>query len=78
MCLPLFNVQWGNTPLLRAVVKGHAEVARFLLDSGSVFDERNNVSALKQASPIVFDRSTFLWPEKMCACGIAGVFGDDI
>ncbi len=55
MCLPLFNAQWGNTPLLRAVVKGHAEIAHFLLDSGSVFYERNNVSALKQVSPIVVD-----------------------
>ena len=39
------HVQWGYTPLLQAVVNGHADLARFLLASGSVFYERNNVSA---------------------------------
>ena len=36
------HVQWGYTPLLRAVVKGHADIARFLL--GSVFNEQSSVS----------------------------------
>ena len=39
--LPL---QWGDTAFLRASVNGHAEVAQFLLESGSVFHERNSVS----------------------------------
>ena len=39
------HVQWGYTPLLRAVEEGHADIARFLLASGSVFNERNSVSA---------------------------------
>ena len=44
--MPLsLHVQWGYTPLLRAVVTGHADIARFLLASGSDFNERNNVSA---------------------------------
>ena len=38
------NEQWGKTPLLRAAVNGHAEVARFLLDSGSDVHEQDNVS----------------------------------
>ena len=42
---PSLHVQWGYTPLLRAVVKGHADIARFLLASGSVFYEKNSVSA---------------------------------
>ena len=42
---PSLHVQWGYTPLLRAVVTGHADIARFLLASGSVFYERNSVSA---------------------------------
>ena len=43
--MPLsLHVQWGYTPLLRAVAKGHADIARFLLASGSDFDERNSVS----------------------------------
>ena len=39
---PSLPVQWGYTPLLRAVAKGHADIARFLLASGSDFDERNS------------------------------------
>ena len=42
---PSLRVQWGCTPLLRAVGTGHTDIARFLLASGSVFNERNNVSA---------------------------------
>ena len=42
---PSLHVQWGNTPHLRAVEKGHADIARFLLASGSVVYERNSVSA---------------------------------
>ena len=44
-CAPSPHVQWGYTPLLRAVGKDHADIARFLLASGSVFNERNSVSA---------------------------------
>ena len=54
--MPLsLHVQWGYTPLLRAVAKGHADIARFLLASGSDFDERNSVSAHVHVyqSPIV-------------------------
>ena len=42
---PSLRVQWGYTPLLRAVGEGHADIAHFLLSSGSVFNERNSVSA---------------------------------
>ena len=42
---PSLHVQWGYTPHLRAVEEGHADIARFLLASGSAFNERNNVSA---------------------------------
>ena len=42
-------VQWGYTPFLRAAQQGHAEVARFLLQSGSVFYEKNSVSAVYKA-----------------------------
>ena len=52
---PSLHVQWGYTPLLRAVAEGHADIARFLLASGSDFDERNSVSARVHVyqSPIV-------------------------
>ena len=50
-------MQWGYTPLLRAVVTGHADIARFLLASGSDFDERNSVSSRVHVyqSPIVVE-----------------------
>ena len=44
--------QWGRTPFLRAVLSGHADVARFLLESGSDVHEQDNVSMVKQ--PCVF------------------------
>ena len=47
-----FNEQWGRTPLLRAVLSGHADVARFLLESGSDVHEQDNVSMVEQ--PCVF------------------------
>ena len=47
---PSFLVQWGNTPLLRAAATGHADVARFLLESGSSVKEQNNVGLPKRAS----------------------------
>ena len=52
---PSLPVKWGYTPLLRAVAKGHADIARFLLASGSVFNEQNSVSARVHVyqSPIV-------------------------
>ena len=52
---PSLPVQWGYTPLLRAVAEGHADIARFLLASGSDFDEQNSVSARVHVyqSPIV-------------------------
>ena len=40
------NQQWGRTSLLRAVLSGHAGVARFLLESGSDVHEQDNVSNL--------------------------------
>ena len=40
--------QWGRTPLLRAVLSGHADVARFLLESGSDVYEQDNVSMVEQ------------------------------
>ena len=36
--------QLGYTPFLRAVFSGHADVARFLLESGSDVHEQTNVS----------------------------------
>ena len=59
--MPLsLHVQWGYTPLLRAVAKGHADIARFLLASGSDFDERNSVSAHVHVyqSPIVVESTS--------------------
>ena len=52
---PSLHVQWGYTPLIRAVVTGHADIARFLLASGSDFSERDSVSARVHVyqSPIV-------------------------
>ena len=44
-----FNEQWGYTPLLRAVLNGHADVARFLLESGSDVHEQDNVSMVEQS-----------------------------
>ena len=46
------NQQWGRTSLLRAVLSGHAGVARFLLESGSDVYEQDNVSMVEQ--PCVF------------------------
>ena len=43
-------VQRGSTPLLKASWNGHAEVARFLLESGSSVQEQNNVGWPKGAS----------------------------
>ena len=45
----LLNKQWGCTPLLRAVLSGHADVARFLLESGSDVHEQTNVSMVEQS-----------------------------
>ena len=42
--LPSLHVQLGYTPLLKAAQEGHAEIARFLLESGSDVQEENNVS----------------------------------
>ena len=39
----LHDVQSGNTALLIAAHKGHAEVARFLLGNGSSVTEQDNV-----------------------------------
>ena len=47
-----FNEQCGRTPLLRAVLSGHADVACFLLESGSDVHEQANVSMVEQ--PYVF------------------------
>ena len=47
------NEQWGCTPLLRAVRSGHADVARFLLKSGSDVYEQNNVSLVQQVSVLL-------------------------
>ena len=52
--------QWGRTPLLRAVLSGHADVARFLLESGSDVHEQTNVSMVEQ--PCVFVHVVF------CSC----------
>ena len=41
--------QWGYTPLLTAVLSGHADVARFLLESGSDVYEQDNVSLVEQS-----------------------------
>ena len=38
------HVQWGYTPLLRAVVKGHTDIAHFLVDNGSIFNEQSSVN----------------------------------
>ena len=67
---PSLHVQWGCTPLLRAVAKGHADIAHFLLASGSVFYERNSVSACvhvyQYRSPIVVVWVNFSM--KTCVC----------
>ena len=49
------HVQRGYTPLLLAVAEGHTDIARFLLASGSDFNERDSVSAHMHVyqSPIV-------------------------
>ena len=47
------NEQGGFTPLLRAVLSGHAEVARFLLESGSDVYEQDNVSLVQQVSVLL-------------------------
>ena len=47
------NVQWGRTPLLIAVLRGHADVARFLLESGSDVHEQANVSMVEQSCVFV-------------------------
>ena len=44
-----FNEQWGYTPLLRAVLNGHADVACFLLESGNDVHEQDNVSMVEQS-----------------------------
>ena len=44
MCISLPHVQYGATPFLLAVARGHIEVAGFLLDNGSSIRERNDVS----------------------------------
>ena len=44
--------QGGYTPLLRAVLSGHADVAGFLLESGSDVHEQTNVSMVEE--PYVF------------------------
>ena len=47
---PSLHVQRGNTPLLMAAWRGHAEVARFLLENGSSVQEQNNVGLPLRAS----------------------------
>ena len=47
------NVQSGKTPLLRAVLSGHADVAHFLLESGSDVHEQDNVSMVEQSCVFV-------------------------
>ena len=42
------HVQEGNTPLLRAAQKGHAEIVCFLLENGSDVEEQNNVGGPKR------------------------------
>ena len=55
-----FNEQCGRTPLLRAVLSGHADVACFLLESGSDVHEHANVSMVEQ--PYVFMHVTLcMW-----------------
>ena len=44
MCISLPHVQYGETPFLKAVARGHVEVAGFLLDNGSSILERDDVS----------------------------------
>ena len=47
------NEQWGKTPLLRAALSGHADVALFLLESGSDVHEQAIVSMVKQSCVFV-------------------------
>ena len=47
------NEQTGRTPLLRAVLSGHADVARFLLESGSDVHEQANVCMVEQSCVFV-------------------------
>ena len=49
-----FNEQSGKTPLLRAVLSGHADVAHFLLESGSDVHEQANVSVIMVKQSCVF------------------------
>ena len=51
------NEQWGRTSLLRAVLSGHADVARFLLESGSDVHEQANVSTVEQPYVFVYEVS---------------------
>ena len=42
------HTQIGDTPLTRAALKGHTEVASFLLANGSNVEEEDNVSRFKE------------------------------
>ena len=44
---PSLHLQEGNTPLLRAAQKGHAEIVCFLLENGSNVEEQDNVGGSK-------------------------------
>ena len=65
-------MQWGYSPFLRAAQQGHAEVARFLLQSGSVFNEKNSVSAVKDVQVHVpFYCGWFETPPHLYSCNAA-------
>ena len=44
----LLHAQVGDTPLTRAALEGHTEVASFLLANGSNVEEEDNVSRVKE------------------------------
>ena len=59
--LPLCNLQDGNTPLHRAALNGHKEVAALLLDKGA------NLEALDKVSNPGWEEDAAAWsPASAC------------
>ena len=64
---PSLHVQSGNTPLLRAAVNGHAEVALFLLRNGSSVMEQSNVG---------WPKRILLQPNEKCVLAVLSNYPD--
>ena len=68
-----YNVQWGYTPFLTAVLSGHADVARFLLESGSDVHEQANVSIMLVTCEMFHLVQQYSWSMVGLQC-VFGVF----